>query len=143
VFTWTYNDLKGIPLEFAQHIIVLDTLIPPTHQTRYKLNLNYGASVKHDINKLLVVGFIQLVHEATWLSPIVVVPKRNEKLKICADFKKLNKATKKTPYSLPFSDEVLNTIARYEAYSFLDGYLIYDQTFVALENRCKITFVTN
>jgi hypothetical protein len=56
--------------------------------------------------------------EATWLSPIMVVPKKNGKLKICVDFKKLNKATKKNPYLLPFSDEVLNIIIRYETYSF-------------------------
>jgi hypothetical protein len=52
----------------------------------------------------------------------VVVLKKNGKLIICVDFKKLNKATKKTPYPLPFFDEVLNTIAGYETYSFLDGY---------------------
>jgi len=51
----------------------------------------------------------------------VVVPKTNGKLKICVDFIKLNKATKKNPYPLPFSDEVLNIVARYDAYSFLDG----------------------
>jgi len=50
----------------------------------------------------------------------MVVFKKNGKLKICADFRKLNKATKKYPYLLPFSDEILNTIVGYEAYSFLD-----------------------
>jgi len=52
----------------------------------------------------------------------VVVPKNNGKLIIYVDFKKLNKATKKDPYPLPFFDEVLNIIIGYEAYSFLDGY---------------------
>ncbi len=50
------------------------------------------------------------------------MPKKNGKLKICVDFKKLNKATKKDPYPLPFSDELLNIVAGYEAYLFLDGY---------------------
>jgi hypothetical protein len=53
----------------------------------------------------------------------VIIPKRNGKLKIFIDLKKLNVATKKDPYPLPFIDEILNTITRYEAYSFLDGYL--------------------
>jgi len=56
---------------------------------------------------LLVVGFIKLVEVATWLSPIVVVLKRNGKLKICVDFEKLNAAIKKDPYLLPFIDEVI------------------------------------
>jgi hypothetical protein len=52
----------------------------------------------------------------------VVIPKKNGKFRICIDFRKLNAATKKDPYPLPFTYEVLNTITCYEAYSFLDGY---------------------
>jgi hypothetical protein len=56
------------------------------------------------------------------LSPIVIVPKKNGKLKICIDFRKLNVATKKDPYPLPLTDEMLNIVVRYEAHIFLDGY---------------------
>jgi hypothetical protein len=82
--------------------IELELNIPSTHQTKYKLNLNYATLIKQDSDKLVVVGFIQFVKEAVWLSPIVVV--------------------KKDMYALPFTNEVLNIITKYEAYSFLDGY---------------------
>ncbi len=72
----------------------------------------------------------------------MVVPKKNGKLKICVDFKKLNKVTQKNPYPLPFYDEVLNPIARYEAYSFLDGDSGYYHIFITLEDKYKTTFVT-
>ncbi len=52
----------------------------------------------------------------------MVVPKKNGKLKICVDFRKLDKTTQKDPYPLPLFDEVLNIITWYEVYSFLDGY---------------------
>jgi hypothetical protein len=110
--------LKNILPELVQHIIELDTSIPPTHQARYILNFNYVATIKHEIDKLLAFIFIQSIEEATWLSPIMVMPKKNGKLKICVDFKKFNKATKKDPYPLPFFDEVLNIVARFETYSF-------------------------
>ncbi len=77
VFAWTDKDLKGIPPKLAQHKIELDTIIPVAHQAKYKLNPNYAIIVKQDIDKLLVVGFIQSVEEATWLSPIIVVPNSN------------------------------------------------------------------
>jgi hypothetical protein len=77
------------------------------------------------------------------LSPIIVVPKKNGKLKIYIDFRKLNAATKKDPYPLLVTYEVLNIVARYEAYFFLDGYSIYHQISIALEDRYKTTFVTN
>ncbi len=38
VFTWTYKDLKGIPLDLAQHKIELDITIPPSYQAKYTLN---------------------------------------------------------------------------------------------------------
>jgi hypothetical protein len=46
VFAWTYKDLKGIPLELAQHGIGLDITIPLTHQTKYILNPNYATTIK-------------------------------------------------------------------------------------------------
>ncbi len=118
VFAWTYKDLKEIPLELAQCKIELDTIIPLANQNRYKLNSNYATTIKQYIDKLLRAEFIEYVKEVTQLSPTVVVPKKNGKLKIYIDFKKLNAITKNDPYPLPFIDEVLNIIVGYEAYSF-------------------------
>jgi hypothetical protein len=70
----------------------------------------------------------------------VVVLKKNGKLRTCVDFRKLNKATKKYPYPLPFSDEVLNIIVGYEAYPFLDGYSRYYQISITPKDRYKTTF---
>jgi hypothetical protein len=50
---------------------------------------NYVAIVKQDINKLFATSFIKPIEKATWLSPIVVVPKKNGKLKICVDLESL------------------------------------------------------
>jgi len=58
VLAWTYKDLKGIPPKLAQHKIELDIIIPPAHQTIYKLNPNYATTIKQNINKLLVTIFI-------------------------------------------------------------------------------------
>ncbi len=58
------------------------------------------------------------------------------------DFKKLNVATKKDPYLLPFIDEIIITIVGHEVYTFLDGFSKYHQTSIALEDWYKTTFVT-
>jgi hypothetical protein len=92
---------------------------------------------------LLTLRFIQSIEEATWLSPIVVIPKKNGKLRICIDFKKLNATIKKDPYLLRFTYGMLNMITWYETYSFLDGYSRYHQMFMAPKDRYKTTFVIN
>jgi len=86
VFAWKYKDLKRIPPKLAQHKIELDIIIPLAHQAKYNLNPNYDTLVKQNINNLLTIGFIDFVEEATWLSPIVLIPKKNGKLKIYIDF---------------------------------------------------------
>ncbi len=92
---------------------------------------------------MLAIGFIKYVEEATLLSLIIIIiPKKNVKLNFFIDFRKLNVTTKKDPYPLPFTNEVLNTIAWYEAYSFLNGYLGYHQIFITPKYKYKITFVT-
>jgi hypothetical protein len=124
IFAWTCKDLRSIPYHLTKHQIELDTNILASHQARYWMNSNYAAIMKHDLNKLLAARFIVPMEEATWLSPIVVVPKKNRKFRICMDIQKLNIATKKEPYPLPFMEEVLNMLARHEIYSFLDDFRV-------------------
>jgi hypothetical protein len=66
------------------------------------MNPNYVIAIEQDIDKLLVTVFIQLhVEETTYISSIIMLLKKNEKLKIFVDFKKLNATTKKLiPFTL-------------------------------------------
>ncbi len=58
-------------------------------------------------------------------------------------FQKINITIKKDPYPLPFINEMLNIITRYEAYSLLNGYSRYHQISITLEDKYKISFVTD
>ncbi len=51
-------------------------------------------------------------------------------MKICVDFWKLNAATKKDPYLLPFTNEVINIIVGHEVYTFLDGFLVSTKSLI-------------
>jgi hypothetical protein len=62
------------------------------------MNPNYVIVVKHDLDKLFTPRFIAPIEKATWLSPNIVALKKNDKLQICVDFRKLNATTKKDPY---------------------------------------------
>lgn len=101
VFVWSYKDLKEIPPSLTEHKIELEKDNPEAYQAGYRMNPNYANIVKQDIDKLLEASFIAPVEEASWLSPIVIVPKKNGKLRICVDFRKLNATTKKDPTFYP------------------------------------------
>ncbi|MCO5601005.1 hypothetical protein L7F22_055121 [Adiantum nelumboides] len=106
------------------------------------MNLNYATKVKEEIDSLLKAGFIAEVESSDWLFPIVVVTKKNGKLRICVDFKKLNEQTIKDPFPLPFTDTMLDQLTGHQMYSFLDGYNGYNQISLAEEDREKTTFIT-
>ncbi|MCO5573097.1 hypothetical protein L7F22_026862 [Adiantum nelumboides] len=99
--------------------------------------------VKQEIDKLLAVGFIKPIHEVTWLSPIIVVPKKNGKIRVCVDYRKLNAATITDPFPMPFCDTILDAVAGTEIYSFLDGFSGYNQIKVAEEDQLKSAFITD
>ena len=98
----------------------------PVQQWRYWMNPNYAPRVKEEIDKLLKIGFISPIKRATWLSPIVVVPKKNGKIRVCVDYRKLNAVTITDTFLIPFTESILNAVAGYDMYSFLDGFNGYN-----------------
>jgi hypothetical protein len=77
VFAWNYKKFRRIPLHITEHKIELDTTIPPSHQMCYCMNPNYAMIIKQNLDKLLVTSFIKPMEQAAWLSPIVVLSKKN------------------------------------------------------------------
>ena len=75
-------------------------------------------------------SFIYLVVELQWVSPVVVIPKKNRKWCVCVDYKPLNLATKRDHLPLPFQDEVIDKVAKYECYTVCDGYSNYFQIWI-------------
>ena len=101
------------------------------------MNPKYSLTVKEKIDKLLECG--KLLY-SEWISLIVMIPKKNEKFQICHDFCKLNSITKKDYFPLPFINAILDGVARYECYSFLDVFSGYNQVQIAIEDRPLTTF---
>mgnify|MGYP000146696510 CR=1 FL=1 len=100
VFAWSYEDMQGLDPQLYQHQIHLSKDAKPVAQRRYRMNPNYATRVKEEIDKLLLVNFIRPMKKATWLSLIVVIPKKNGKIWVCVDYQKLNAATRRSP--MPF-----------------------------------------
>ena len=90
--------------------------------------------VKTKLQKMLNVGFIYPISNSQWVSPLVVVPKKNGKWRICVDYRELNKATQKDHFPLPLIDQVLDNLSDRKYFSFLDGFSGYNQIQIALED---------
>ena len=104
------------------------------------MNPNLREIVKEELQKLLNVNFIYLISDSQWVSPLVIVPKKNGKWRVCIDYRELNKATLKDHFALPFIDQVLDTLACKKYFLFLDGFSGYNQIQVAPKDQDKTTF---
>jgi hypothetical protein len=76
------------------------------------------------------------------MSNIVVVPKKEGKIRVCVDFRDLNRASPKDNFLLPHIDMLVDNAARSSTYSFIDGFSGYNQIKMAQEDKVKTTFVT-
>ena len=67
--------------------------------------------VKEELQKLVRANLIYPISDSQWVSPLVIVPKKNGKWRICVDFPELNKATHRDYFPLPFVDQVLDILS--------------------------------
>lgn len=87
--------------------------------------------VKEELQKMLIASFIYPIFDSQRVSPLVIVPKKGGKWRVCVDYKELNLATKKDYFPLPFIDQVLDNLAGKKYFSFLDGFSGYNQIKIA------------
>ncbi|MCO5587407.1 hypothetical protein L7F22_041355 [Adiantum nelumboides] len=140
VFAWFYKDLKGVDLSICQHTISLKSDAKPSKQCPYTYNEIFARKIKEEIDKLKESEFIYEIEHTEWVSPIVVVPKKNGKLRVCVNLKKVNATTIKDNYPLPITDHVIERVAGREAYSFLNGFSGYNQLAIKSEYQHKMAF---
>ena len=119
---WSIKDLKGISPSICMHKILLEDNAKTSIEHQRRLNPVMKEVVRKEVLKWLNVGFIYAISDSSWVSTIHVVPKkggftaiRNEKnelipirtvtgWRVCIDYRKLNTATRKDHFPLPFID---------------------------------------
>ena len=155
---WTMTDIKGLSPTIVQHRIHLNEDATPKRDPQRRLNPIMQEAVHAEIVKLLDNGIIYPISDSQWVSPVHAVPKKsgfsvaeNEnkelvqtrlptKIRVCIDYRKLNAATRKDHFPLPFIDQMLERLAGHEYYCFLDDYSGYNQIPIAPEDQEKTTF---
>ncbi|GJT65109.1 reverse transcriptase domain-containing protein [Tanacetum coccineum] len=122
---WKMSDIKGIDPKFCTHKILMEDNVKPTVQHQRRVNLKIHEVIKKEVIKLLEAGLIYPISDSPWVSPVHCVPKKggitvienddNELIptrlitgwRVCIDYRKLNDATRKDHFPLPFMDQML------------------------------------
>ncbi|GJS01927.1 reverse transcriptase domain-containing protein [Tanacetum coccineum] len=155
---WKLSDIQGINPEFCTHKILMEEDYKPAVQHQRRVNPKIHDVIKNEVEKLLDAGLIYPISDSPWVSPIHCVPKKggftvvqneeNELIPtrlvtgwwVCIDYRKLNEATRKDHFPLPFMDQMLERLAGNEYYCFLDGFSGYLQIPIDPRDQEKTTF---
>ncbi|GJV39686.1 reverse transcriptase domain-containing protein [Tanacetum coccineum] len=155
---WKLSDIRGIDPEFCSHKILLEDDYQPSVQHQRRVNPKIHDVIKKEVEKLLDAGLIYPISDSPWVSPVHCVPKKggmtvvkneeNELVptrlvtgwRVCIDYRKLNEATCKDHFPLPFMDQMLERLAGNEFYCFLDGFSGYFQIPIEPKDQEKTTF---
>eukprot|EP00253_Pinus_taeda_P030793 PITA_30793 len=132
--------MKGVHPSVCTHHKYIKEGCKPFRQPQRRMNLALKDIVKEELQKLLDAVFIYPISDSESVSPLVLVPKKNGKWRICVDYQELNKATRKDHFPLPFIDQVLDGLAGKKFFSFLDGFSGYNQIQISLVDQDKTTF---
>ncbi|GJU39226.1 reverse transcriptase domain-containing protein [Tanacetum coccineum] len=156
-------EMKPLPKHLEYAFLEENSLLPiddvkPVIQRQRRLNPNMKEVVKKEIIKLWDAGIIYAIEDSPWVSPVQCVPKKggitvvtnkDNKLvptrtvkgwRVCIDCHKLNEATRKDHFPLPFMDQMLERLAGNKFFCFLDGFSRYFQIPIELADQEKTTF---
>jgi hypothetical protein len=130
----------------------------PVVEHQHRLIPKMKEVVRNEVVKLLDAGIIYPIADSRWVSHvhcvpkkggITVVPNKNNELipqrvvvgyRMCINFTKVNKVTKKDHYPLPFIDQMLERLSKKTHFCILDGYSGFSQIAVKKQDQEKTTF---
>ena len=124
----------------GEHIIITEE-VPPIKKRAYRTAPKENEFIKEEIDDMLKQGLIQ-PSASPWSFPVVVVKKKNGKLRFCVNYKPLNDITKKDNYPLPRIDELLDSLQDAQWFTTLDLASGYWQIKVRKEDQEKTAFIT-
>ncbi|GKB76226.1 reverse transcriptase domain-containing protein [Tanacetum coccineum] len=129
---WKISDIKGIDPKFCTHKILMEDNVKPTVQHQRRVNPKIHEVIKKEVIKLLEAGLIYPISDSPWIN-------LGDGVSECL-LQKLNDATRKDHFPLPFMDQMLERLAGNEYYCFLDGFSGYFQIPIDPKDQEKTTF---
>nr|AAM74265.1 Putative retroelement [Oryza sativa Japonica Group]AAP53658.1 retrotransposon protein, putative, unclassified [Oryza sativa Japonica Group] len=124
-FAWEYYEMPGLSRSIVEHRLPIKPGVRPCQQPPRRCKANMLEPVKAEIKRL---------YDA------VPVIKKNGKVRVCIDFRDLNKATPKDEYPMPVADQLVDAASGNKILSFVDGNAGYNQIFMAEEDIHKMAF---
>jgi hypothetical protein len=142
VFAWSYDELKTYDTTVIEHKIPLKLGIKPFRQKLRQINPVLLPVIEREVKNLLDAKIIVPLRYSEWVANLVPVRKKNGEIRLCVDFRNLNRSSLKDNYPLPKMDHVLEKVVGANRMSMIDGFSGYNQIAVHEDDKEKTAFTT-
>ena len=79
------------------------------------------------LKRKITAGFIKVSRYPEWVANVVPVLKKDGRVRMCVDYRDLNKASPKDDFPLPHINILVDNTTNHAHFSFMDGYAAYNQ----------------
>ena len=142
-FAWSYQDMPGLDTEIIMHGIPVKPKCPPVQQALQRMKSKIIFKIKEELEKQLKADFLTAIAYSDLVANIVPLPKKDGKVRMCVDYRDLNRASPKDNFPLPHIDTLIDKTATNMFFSFMDGFSSYNQIKMVEKDKAKITFTTH
>ncbi|GBG62580.1 hypothetical protein CBR_g31216 [Chara braunii] len=139
VFPSSFSYAGIPPMSDVEHSIQLVPDYRVHHQAPYRLSIPEATELKRQLEELLRLGFIK-PSNSPWGAPVLFARKADETLRLCIDYRGLNRYTVKNSYPMPRSDELFDRLAGNRFFTKIDLHSGYHQIRVAVADQPKTAF---
>jgi len=126
IFSWDYNDLKAYDTSIIQHTIPLRENEKPFKQKLRRINPKLLPMIEKEVRKLFNMKIIVSLQFLKCVANPVLVRKKNGEIRLCINFRNLNRVSLKDNYLLPKMEHILQRVVGSQRMSMLDDFLGYN-----------------
>jgi len=125
-----------------EHKIRLKEEANPFRHKLRQINLMFLPIMEKEVNKLLDAQITVPLRYSEWVANLVPVRKKSGEIRLCVDFRNLNRSSRKENYPLPKMEHIMKRVTSASRISTIDGFSSYNQISVLPEYREKTAFTT-
>ena len=101
--------MPGVPRGLVEHRLQVDSKAKPVKEHLRRSAVQKKKAIAEEVTRLLAAEFIREIYHSEWLANVVMVSKKDKSLRMCINYKHINRACLKDHFPLPRIDQIVDS----------------------------------
>lgn len=110
-FAWSYEDMPGLDTDIVVYHLPLKEECPPVKQKLRQTHPDMSKKIREEVKEQFEAGFLSVIMYSPWVANIVPVPNKDGKVRMCMDYRDLNRASPKDDFPVSHIDVLVDNTA--------------------------------